>query len=334
MALEIAMQWTTRTPRASTPTRTSSNTHEGGTHEEGFRAALTTLVNKYAREKGLLKEKDENLSGDDVREGLTAVISVKLSEPQFEGSDEDQARQHRGQVVRAGASSATNSPTGSIATQPGAGRHPQGDPGGDRANRGAQGPRADATQGLLGAAGCPASSPTARAKTRRSARSSSSRVTRPVAPRRRAATPRRRRSCRCAARSSTSRKARLDRALANAEIQSMITAFGTGIGEDFDGSKARYHKVVLMADADVDGQHITTLLLTLLFRYMRRAHRARVRLPRAAAALSREVDETPTTSSPTRPASATRSSRRDSPRASDCRRTTRTRCSATRVSAR
>ena len=178
------------------------NTHEGGTHEEGFRAALTTLINRYAREKGILKEKDDNLSGDDVREGLTAVISVKLSEPQFEGQTKTklgnteaksfvqkvtgdqlgdwfernptQARD----VIR----KAIQAATARIAARKAREADPPQGPA--RVGR-----HARQAQGLLAR------------RTRRSPRSSSSRATRPAAPPCRAATPRRRRSCRCAARS-------------------------------------------------------------------------------------------------------------------------------------
>ena len=270
IALEVAMQWTTAYTENVHTYANTINTHEGGTHEEGFRAALTTLVNKYAREKGILKEKDDNLSGDDVREGLTAVISVKLSEPQFEGQTKTklgnteaksfvqkvtgdqlgdwfernptQARD----IIRKAIQAATARLAARKAREA---DPPQGPARVGRHARQAQGLLVEGPLDL--------------------ARSSSSRATRPAAPPCRAATPRRRRSCRCAARSSTSRRPASTAPSRNNEVQAMITAFGAGIGEDFNTEKARYHKIVLMADADVDGQHITTLLLTLLFRYMR-----------------------------------------------------------------
>ena len=183
------------------------NTHEGGTHEEGFRAALTTLVNKYAREKGILKEKDDNLSGDDVREGLTAVISVKLGEPQFEGQTKTKLGNTEAKAFVqkvAGEQLADwfdRNPTQArdIIRKAHAGR--------DGPHRRAQGARADPAQGAPRvrrhagqAARLLEQGPVALA------RSSSSRATRPAARPCRAATPSSRRSCRCAARSSTSRR--------------------------------------------------------------------------------------------------------------------------------
>ena len=269
IALEVAMQWTTAYSESVHTYANTINTHEGGTHEEGFRAALTTLVNKYARDKGILKEKDENLSGDDVREGLTAVISVKLGEPQFEGQTKTklgntEAKSFVQRVV--------------------------GDQLGDWFERNPNQAR-DVIRKAIQAASARIAARKAREQTRRkgllegggmpgklsdcsskeparseifivegdsaggSAKTGRDPETQAILPLR--------------GKILNVEKARLDRALGNAEVQAMITAFGTGIGEDFDGEKARYHKIVLMADADVDGQHITTLLLTLLFRYMR-----------------------------------------------------------------
>lgn len=269
MALEIAMQWTNGYSESVHTYANVINTHEGGTHEEGFRAALTTLVNKYAREKNLLKEKDENLSGDDVREGLTAVISIKLSEPQFEGQTKTKLgnTEAKSFVQRVVGDQLTdwfdrnpNQARDIIrkAIQAAAAR---------MAARKAR--EQTRRKGLLEGGGMPgklsdcSSKDPARSEiflvegdsAGGSAKTGRDPETQAILPLR--------------GKILNVEKARLDRALGNAEIQAMITAFGTGIGEDFDGEKARYHKIVLMADADVDGQHITTLLLTLLFRYMR-----------------------------------------------------------------
>ena len=269
IALEVAMQWTNAYSESVHTYANTINTHEGGTHEEGFRAALTTLVNKYAREKGILKEKDENLSGDDVREGLTAVISIKLGEPQFEGQTKTklgntEAKSFVQRVV--------------------------GDQLNDWFDRNPNQAR-DVIRKAIQAATARIAARKAREQTRRKGllegrgmpgklKDCSSRnpweseiflvegdsaggsAVQGRNPETQAILPLR-------GKILNVEKARLDRALGNAEIQAMITAFGTGIGEEFDGAKARYHKIVLMADADVDGQHITTLLLTLLFRYMR-----------------------------------------------------------------
>ncbi|MFE6254000.1 DNA topoisomerase (ATP-hydrolyzing) subunit B [Agromyces sp. NPDC057865] len=269
IALEVAMQWTTAYTESVHTYANTINTHEGGTHEEGFRAALTTLINRYAREKGILKEKDDNLSGDDVREGLTAVISVKLSEPQFEG-------QTKTKLGNTEAKSFVQKVTG--------------DQLGDWFERNPNQAR-DIIRKAIQAATARIAARKAREATRRKGFLESSGMPGKLSdctskdptiseiflvegdsaggsaktgrnPETQAILPLR-------GKILNVEKARLDRALGNAEIQAMITAFGTGIGEDFNSEKARYHKIVLMADADVDGQHITTLLLTLLFRYMR-----------------------------------------------------------------
>ncbi|MDI2099126.1 DNA topoisomerase (ATP-hydrolyzing) subunit B [Ruicaihuangia caeni] len=269
IALEVAMQWTTSYQESVHTFANTINTHEGGTHEEGFRAALTTLVNKYAREKGILKEKDENLSGDDVREGLTAVISVKLGEPQFEG-------QTKTKLGNTEAKSYVQRITGDQlgdwfdrnpvqakevirkALQAAAARI--------AARKAREQTR---RKGLLEGGGMPGKLKDCQSKDPSISEifivegdSAGGSAVQGRDPETQAILPLR-------GKILNVEKARLDRALNNAEIQAMITAFGTGIGEDFDGNKVRYHKIVLMADADVDGQHITTLLLTLLFRYMR-----------------------------------------------------------------
>jgi DNA gyrase subunit B len=269
MSLEIAMQWTTSYSESVHTYANVINTHEGGTHEEGFRAALTTLVNKYAREKGILKEKDENLTGDDIREGLTAVISIKLSEPQFEG-------QTKTKLGNTEAKSFVQKVTGDqlndwFDRNPNQARDVIRKSVQAAAARMAARKAREQTRrkGLLEGGGmpgklkdCSSRDPSASEVFLVEGDSAGGSAVQGRDPETQAILPLR-------GKILNVEKARLDRALANAEIQAMITAFGTGIGEDFDGSKARYHKIVLMADADVDGQHITTLLLTLLFRYMR-----------------------------------------------------------------
>ena len=269
ISLEIAMQWTSAYSESVHTYANTINTTEGGTHEEGFRTALTTLVNKYAREKGLLKERDDNLTGDDIREGLTAVISVKLTEPQFEGQTKTklgntEARTFVQQTVYSQLGDWLDSHPADArsiitkATQAAAAR---------LAARKAR--EATRRKGVLESASMPGK-----------LRDCSSRVAADCEifivegdsaggsavggrdPEHQAIMPIR-------GKILNVEKARLDRALSSDTIRSLITAFGTGIGEEFDLSKLRYGKIVIMADADVDGQHIATLLLTLLFRYMR-----------------------------------------------------------------
>ncbi|MFJ6078789.1 DNA topoisomerase (ATP-hydrolyzing) subunit B [Pseudarthrobacter sp. NPDC092419] len=269
IALEMAMQWTNAYSESVHTYANTINTHEGGTHEEGFRAAMTSLINRYAREKGIIKEKEDNLTGDDIREGLTAVISVKLSEPQFEGQTKTKLgnSEVKGFVQR-------------VVT----------DGLGDWLERN-PGPARDVIRKAISAAQARMAARKARDNARRKSPlesfgmpgklsdcssknpekcevyivegdSAGGSAKRGRNPETQAILPLR-------GKILNVERARLDKALGNAEVQSMITAFGTGIGEDFDLSKLRYHKIVLMADADVDGQHITTLLMTLLFRYMR-----------------------------------------------------------------
>jgi DNA gyrase subunit B len=269
MSVEIAMQWTNAYNESVHTYANTINTHEGGTHEEGFRAALTSLLNKYAREKSLLKEKDENLSGDDCREGLTCVISVKLGEPQFEG----QTKTKLGNTeAKAFVQKVVNEEFGDWL-----GRNPN--VAKDIIRKAIQAASArqaarkarEATRrkGLLESGGmpgklrdCSSRSPELSEIFLVEGDSAGGSAVRGRNPETQAILPLR-------GKVLNVEKARLDRALGNAEIQAMITAFGTGIGDEFDVSKVRYHKCVLMADADVDGLHIRTLLLTFLFRYMR-----------------------------------------------------------------
>ena len=269
MALEVAMQWTTAYTESVHTYANTINTHEGGTHEEGFRAALTTLVNKYAREKGILKEKDDNLTGDDVREGLTAVVSIKLAEPQFEGQTKTklgntEAKSFVQKVANDQLSDWFNrnpNPAREIirkALQA------------SNARMAARKARETARRkGLLEGGGMPAKLKDCQSKDPSLSEifivegdSAGGSAVQGRNPEFQAILPLR-------GKILNVEKARLDRALGNAEVQAMITAFGAGMGEEFNPDKVRYHKIVLMADADVDGQHITTLLLTLLFRYMR-----------------------------------------------------------------
>ena len=269
MSVEIAMQWTAAYSESVHTYANTINTTEGGTHEEGFRTALTTLVNKYAREKGLLKDKEDNLSGEDVREGLTAVISIKLSEPQFEGQTKTklgntEARSFVQQTVYAqltdwfDAHPADAKAVISKAKQASAARI---------AARKAR--EATRRKGVLESASMPGK---LRDCSSRDASKSEIFIVEGDSaggsavggrdPEHQAILPIR-------GKILNVEKARLDRALSSDTIRSLITAFGTGIGEDFELEKLRYHKIVIMADADVDGSHIATLLLTLLFRYMR-----------------------------------------------------------------
>ncbi len=269
MSVEIAMQWTNAYNESVHTYANTINTHEGGTHEEGFRAALTSLINKYAREKSLLKEKDENLSGDDCREGLTCVISVKLAEPQFEGQTKTklgntEAKAFVQKVVNEefsdwlGRNPNVAKDIVRKAIQAATAR---------QAARKAR--EATRRKGLLESGGMPGKLRDCSSRNPELSEiflvegdSAGGSAVRGRNPETQAILPLR-------GKVLNVEKARLDRALGNAEIQAMITAFGTGIGDEFDVSKVRYHKCVLMADADVDGLHIRTLLLTFLFRYMR-----------------------------------------------------------------
>ncbi len=269
IALEVAMQWTNAYSESVHTYANTINTHEGGTHEEGFRAALTTLVNKYARDKGILKDKDENLSGDDVREGLTAVISIKLGEPQFEGQTKTKLgnTEAKSFVQKiAGEHLADWFERNPVQAKDVIRKALQASAARIAARKAREQTR---RKGLLESGGMPGKLKDCQSKNPSLSEifivegdSAGGSAVQGRNPETQAILPLR-------GKILNVEKARLDRALGNAEVQAMITAFGAGIGEDFDPDKVRYHKIVLMADADVDGQHITTLLLTLLFRYMR-----------------------------------------------------------------
>ena len=268
LSLEIAMQWTTAYSESVHTYANTINTHEGGTHEEGFRAALTKLVNDFARKANLLKEKDENLTGDDVREGLTAVISVKLAEPQFEGQTKTKLgnSEVKGFVQRA----MTEEFGGWLESHPGEGREiVRKAIQAATARLAARKAREATRKKVLESGGLPGKLRDCQAKDPAVSEvfivegdSAGGSAVRGRNPHTQAILPIR-------GKILNVERARLDKALANQEVQALISAFGTGIGEDFNIEKARYHKIVLMADADVDGMHIRTLLLTLLFRFMK-----------------------------------------------------------------
>jgi DNA gyrase subunit B len=269
ISVEIAMQWTSAYSESVRTYANTITTTEGGTHEEGFRAALTGLVNRYARDKGILKEKEENLTGDDIREGLTAVLSIKLGEPQFEGQTKTklgntEAKTFVQRVVNERLNDWFDSHPNEArdiirkAIQAAQAR---------MAARKAR--EATRRKGLLDSGGMPGKLRDCQSNRAEDCEvfivegdSAGGSAVRGRNPHNQAILPIR-------GKILNVERARLDRALGNQEVQALITAFGTGIGEDFDLAKLRYHKIVLMADADVDGQHICTLLLTLLFRYMR-----------------------------------------------------------------
>ncbi|GHE60828.1 DNA gyrase subunit B [Streptomyces sp. 2132.2] len=269
LSVEIAMQWNSQYSEGVYSFANTIHTHEGGTHEEGFRAALTGLVNRYARDKKLLREKDDNLAGEDIREGLTAIISVKLGEPQFEGQTKTKlgnteaktfvqkvVHEHLNDWFDRNPVEAADIVRKSIqaATARVAARKAR-----DLTRR----------KGLLESASlpgklsdCQSNDPTKCEifivegdSAGGSAKSGRNPMYQAILPIR--------------GKILNVEKARIDKILQNTEVQALISAFGTGVHEDFDIEKLRYHKIILMADADVDGQHINTLLLTFLFRFMR-----------------------------------------------------------------
>jgi DNA gyrase subunit B len=267
--VEIAMQWNAGYSESVHTFANTINTHEGGTHEEGFRSALTTVVNKYAKEKKLLKEKDANLTGDDIREGLAAVISVKVQEPQFEGQTKtklgntevksfvqkicNEELQHWFDANPAEAKTVVNKAVSSAQARIAA----------RKARELVRRKSATDIGGLPGKlADCRSTDPSKSElyvvegdSAGGSAKSGRDSMFQAILPLR--------------GKIINVEKARIDRVLKNTEVQAIITALGTGIHDEFDIAKLRYHKIVLMADADVDGQHISTLLLTLLFRFMK-----------------------------------------------------------------
>jgi DNA gyrase subunit B len=268
-AVEVAMQWNSGYTESVYTFANTINTHEGGTHEEGFRSALTTTVNRYARAGKFLKEKDPALSGDDIREGLAAIVSVKVKEPQFEG----QTKTKLGNTeVKSFVQRVSNewlsdwferNPAEAKVIVNKAVQSAQARAAARKARELVRRKSAGDIGGLPGKlADCRSTDPVKSEvyivegdSAGGSAKSGRDSMFQAILPIR--------------GKIINVEKARIDRVLKNTEVQAIITALGTGIHDEFDVSKLRYHKVVLMADADVDGQHIRTLLLTLLFRFMR-----------------------------------------------------------------
>ncbi|MGV0430674.1 DNA topoisomerase (ATP-hydrolyzing) subunit B [Corynebacterium tuberculostearicum] len=266
--VEVALQWNQGYKQSVHTFANTINTHEGGTHEEGFRAALTSLMNRYAKEHKLLKEKDGNLSGDDCREGLAAVISVKVGDPQFEGQTKTKLgnSEIKGFVQRAVNEhvndwfDANPAEAKAIINKAVSSAHAR-----MAARKAREMVRRKSATDLGGLPGkladCRSKDPKiselyivegdSAGGTAKGGRDSMFQAILPLR-----------------GKILNVEKARMDKVLKNAEVQAIITALGTGIHEEFDIKKLRYDKIVLMADADVDGQHIATLLLTLLFRFM------------------------------------------------------------------
>jgi DNA gyrase subunit B len=270
LSLEVSMQWNQGFSESVYTFANTIHTHEGGTHEEGFRTALTSVVNKFAEDQNLIKKKEDRLTGDDVREGLTAIVSIKLGEPQFEGQTKtklgnteaksftqkivneqltawfEQNPAEGKEIIRKSIDAASARVAARKARDLARNRK------GLLEGRGMPGKLADcqwtdpAKCELYIVEGDSAGGST------KGGRDSRNQAVLPIR-----------------GKILNVEKARIDRVLQNNEVQALITALGTGVHDDFDIEKLRYHKIILMADADVDGQHIRTLLLTLLFRFMR-----------------------------------------------------------------
>ena len=270
ISAEIAMQWNDGFTESVYTFANTINTTEGGTHEEGFRAALTSLVNRFARTWSVLKDKDANLSGEDIREGLTAIVSVKLREPQFEGQTKTKLGNTEAKTVvqsvvfdQLGAWFEANPAEGKeIARKAVSASHAR------MAARKAR-DLARNRKGLLGGGGLPGKLIDCSSREPEECELFVVEGDSAGGSARQARDPRTQAILPIRGKILNVEKARIDKVLQNQEVQALISAMGAGVQDDFDQAKLRYHKLVLMADADVDGQHIRTLLLTLLFRYMR-----------------------------------------------------------------
>ncbi|MFT4187495.1 MAG: DNA topoisomerase (ATP-hydrolyzing) subunit B [Aeromicrobium sp.] len=270
LSVEVAMQWNASFAESVHTFANTINTHEGGTHEEGFRAALTSTVNRFAEANNLIKKKEDRLTGDDIREGLAAIISVKLTEPQFEG----QTKTKLGNTeAKSFVQQAMNEELAAWFEQnPAEGKtivRKSIDAASARMAARKARDLARNRKGFLGGGGLPGKLADCSSRNPEECEifvvegnSAGGSAKGGRDPRTQAILPLR-------GKILNVEKARIDKILQNAEVQAIISALGTGVHDDFDIAKLRYHKIVLMADADVDGQHISTLLLTLLFRFMK-----------------------------------------------------------------
>ncbi|HEY6737713.1 MAG TPA: DNA gyrase subunit B, partial [Actinopolymorphaceae bacterium] len=270
MSLEVAMQWNLSFTESVHTFANTINTHEGGTHEEGFRAALTSLVNRFGEDWGMIKKREDRLAGEDVREGLTAIVSVKLTEPQFEGQTKTKLGNTEAKTFvqslvydRLGEWFEKNPGEGKEIVRKGIAAA--------TARVAARKARdlARSRKGLLGGGSLPGKLVDCQSTNPEECEvfivegdSAGGSARQGRDPRTQAILPIR-------GKILNVEKARIDKVFANQEVQALINALGTGIHDDFDIAKLRYHKIIVMADADIDGHHINTLLLTLLFRFMK-----------------------------------------------------------------